>query len=347
MSVTGLILSNLHDGELPMLTAKRTMGAIPFGGRYRLLDFPLSAMVQSGISQIFVVAHHNYQSLMEHIGSGKDWDMARHAGGIHILPPFSAAYANPNESYASRMESLISILGLVERLDIDYVLCCDCDVLGAPHLKKLIEAHKKSGAPMTVAIQQNDSEEELDALHIWIASTSYLRMLLREAREKRIVSFYEELLRREVRRGNVAIYRFLQRFYRLRSLADYYRLHMLMAGDEQVRRELLEDEEIPILTKIQNSPPVKYGKNARVERSMIADGCVIEGRVINSVLFRGVHVGADCVVENAVLLEHCSLDGHAQVRGAILDKNVVLGGHVTLSGHPSLPFFVEEGRVIH
>ncbi|MBQ9778591.1 MAG: hypothetical protein IJW22_06665, partial [Clostridia bacterium] len=277
MSVTGLILSNLHDSKLPALTVKRTMGAIPFGGRYRLLDFPLSAMVESGLSQIYIVAHHNYQSLMEHIGSGKDWDMARHTGGIHILPPFSAAYANPDESYASRMETLASITGLVERLESDLVLCCDCDVLGAPHLKKLIEAHKKSGLPMTVAIEQSGREEDPEALHIWIASTTYLATLLREAREKQLTSFYGEIVRREIRRGNVGFYRFSQRFYRLRSLADYYRLHMLLAGDENVRRELLEDEEYPILTKIQNSPPVKYGKNAVVERSLIADGCVIEG----------------------------------------------------------------------
>jgi len=117
MSVAGLILSNLHDTELSPLTGKRTTGAVPFGGRYRLIDFPLSAMVGTGITRIYVVAHHNYQSLMEHIGSGKDWDLARHNGGIHILPPYNAAYANPAESYESRMRTLVSVRGMVERME--------------------------------------------------------------------------------------------------------------------------------------------------------------------------------------------------------------------------------------
>ena len=232
-------------------------------------------------------------------------------------------------------------------METDHVLCCDCDVLGAPHLGELIAAHKKSGAPLTVAIEQNGREDEPEGLHIWIASTAYLRLLLQEAKRKQLTSFYGDLLRREARVGNVSFYRFSQHFYRLRSLSDYYRLHMLLAGDERVRKEILEDAELPILTKIQNSPPVKYGANATVERSLIADGCVIEGKVINSVLFRGVHVAAGSVVENAVVLERCSIGSHAQISGAILDKNVVLGGRVTLCGHPSLPFFVEEGRVIH
>ena len=344
MSVAGLILSNLHDGELPDLTIKRTMGAVPFGGRYRLLDFPLSAMVNAGLSQVYVVAHHNYRSLMEHIGSGKDWDMARHKGGIHIIPPYSAAYANPAESYDSRMESLVSIRGLIERIEEDHVLCCDCDAIGTPDFTALIQAHKASGRRMTLCTQEQDRGGRL---HIWIASTQYLRDLLRDAEAKHYKSFYEELMAREMQRGNVGDYVFPERFYRIRSLEEYYHLHMLLAREDDVRKSLLESEECPIFTKIQNSPPVKYGKQASVRSSLIADGCVIEGTVVNSVLFRGVHVGAGCVVENSVVLEHCSLSGNARLNCSVLDKNVVLGGNVSLSGHPSLPFFVEEGKVIN
>ncbi len=343
MSVAGLILSNLHDGELPDLTVKRTMGAVPFGGRYRLLDFPLSAMVNAGFSQIYVVAHHNYRSLMEHIGSGKDWDMARHKGGIHILPPYSAAYANPKESYDSRMESLVSVRGVVERIEEDFVLCCDCDAIGTPDFTALIAAHKASGRRMTVCKQSDDRQ---GILHIWIASTQYLRELLEDAQSKRYTAFYEELIAREMKKGYVGEYVFPESFYPIRSLAQYYRLHMLLAADPEVRRGLLESESCPIFTKVQNSPPVKYGKAARVERSLIADGCVIEGTVVNSVLFRGVHVGAGCHVENSVVLEHCSISGHARLHCTVLDKNVVLNGSVMLSGHPVIPFFVEEGRVI-
>ncbi len=347
MSVAGLILSNLHDAELPALTAKRTMGAVPFGGRYRLIDFPLSAMVGAGLSQIFVIAHHNYQSLMEHIGSGKDWDMARHKGGIHIVPPYSAAYASPVQNYDSRMTSLVSIRGLVDRIEEEQVLCCDCDAIGMPDFSALIEKHKQSGLPMTVGTEEGEYPVSFGNLHIWIADTAFLRDVLREAEQCRYTSFYVDVVRRQAGKGNVGTYAFRQPFYRIHSLSEYYRLHMLLVRDGGVRGELLESEEHPIFTKVQNSPPVKYGGGATVEGSLIADGCVIEGTVRNSVLFRGVHVGRDCVVENAVILERSRLTDRARVSGAVLDKNVMLGGSVTLCGHPTLPFFVEEGRIIN
>lgn len=343
MSVAGLILSNLHDKKLADLTQKRTMGAVPFGGRYRLVDFPLSGMVNAGLSQINVVAHHNYQSLMEHIGSGKDWDMARHNGGIRILPPYSAAYANPLENYSSRLQTLLSIRGAIERIEEEHVLCCECDVLGSYDFSDLIRVHQKSALPMTVAIGQENSKE----VHIWIATTAFLREALREAQALGYTSFYEDVVRRAIAKGLVGSYRFAERIYRVSSLSDYYRLHMLLATDAAVRGDLLECEERPLLTKTQNSPPVKYGEGARVSSSLIADGCVIEGTVINSVLSRGVRVGPNCVVENSVIMERCHLSGHVRLNVAVLDKNVTLGGGTVLCGHPSLPFFVEEGRVIN
>ncbi len=347
MSVAGLILSNLHDGEIPLLTARRTMGAVPFGGRYRLVDFPLSAMVNAGLSQIYVIAHHNYQSLMEHIGSGKDWDMARHAGGIHIVPPYSAAFANPKECYDSRMQSLISIRGLLERIEEEHVLCCDCDAVGVPDFAAFIDAHRKSGLPMTIGTEEREGVAAWGSLHIWIAKTAFLREVLRTAEQQHYTSFYTDVIRREAARGNVGTYAFASRFYRIHSLSEYFRLHMLLAGEAGVREELLESPEHPICTKEQNAPPTKYGKGARVENSLIADGCVIEGTVRNSVLFRGVRVGAGCVLENAVVMEGCHLLDAAHVSGAVLDKNVTVGGNARLAGHPALPFFIDEGRVIH
>jgi glucose-1-phosphate adenylyltransferase len=245
------------------------------------------------------------------------------------------------------MQTLVSIRGMIDRIEEEHVLCCDCDAVGRADFAPFIAAHKESGLSMTVGSAQESSVADFGALHIWIAQTAFLRDLLYRAEERFPTSFYRDVVRRESAKGNVGVYRFPERFFKLNSLAEYYRLHMLLAGDCGVHRSLLEDENFPLLTKAQNLPPVKYGKNATVECSLIADGCLIEGTVKNSVLFRGVHVGADCVVENAVISERCVLSGHAQLSGAILDKNVILGGNVRLAGHPSLPFFVEEGRVIN
>ncbi|MBE6554701.1 MAG: hypothetical protein E7663_00510 [Ruminococcaceae bacterium] len=346
MSVSGIIFSNLHDGELPMLTVKRTMGAVPFGGRYRLIDFPLSAMVNAGISNIAVIAHHNYQSLMEHIGSGKDWDLARHAGGIRIVPPYSAAYQVREESYDSRMETLLSIRGMIDRIKEEHILFADCDVVGTPELKGLIEAHRRGEAPITVGTEHDGYADEGPSLHIFIVDSAYFKEILFEAEQKAYRSFTEDIVRRQMRRGMVATYRFENRFYRMRSLAEYYRLHMLLTGKGGAREELLQKSNCPIYTRILNAPPVKYGSEARVKNALIADGCMVEGEVINSVIFRGVHIGKGCSVRNAVLMENCILAGNATVDSVVLDKGVSLGSGVALHGHESMPLFVEEGRKI-
>lgn len=346
MSVAGLIFSNLHDKELPMLTAKRTMGAVPFGGRYRLIDFPLSAMVNAGIHHISVIAHHNYQSLMEHIGSGKDWDLARHTGGIRIVPPYSTAFANPEECYESRMSTLISIRGMLERMSETDVLCCDCDTVGAFDLDSLLEEHQKSDALMTVATTDAQDFGVESELHIWVAKREFLCARLREAEERRFGSFYKDLLQPMKEKGRISFYRFKNDCYRIQSIFDYYRLHMRLVSEDRAREQLFENTRHPIYTHIQNSPPTRYGKNAVVCESLIAEGCVIKGSVIHSVISRGVRIEEGCVVENAIVLENGRILEKSKIHSAILDKNVSIGSGACLHGHPDLPFLVEAGRRI-
>ena len=341
MNVTGIIFSNLHDAELPMLTGKRTMGAVPFGGRYRLIDFPLSAMVNAGITDIRVIAHHNYQSLMEHIGAGKDWDLARRVGGIRIVPPYSAAYASPSECYDTRMQSLISIKGLIDRIDAPDVLLADCDAVGTPDLCALIEAHRKSGAGITVGAANALEGKVAPTLHIWCAKTEFLRELLREAQEKHFTSFTGDIVNRQSAKGRVNTFCFQNRFFPVNSFVEYYALHMLLVNDDGVRCELLENPKAPLFTATKNAPPVKYGCNAYIKSSLIADGCVIDGEVRGSVLFGGVQVSEGCVVENAIVMEGCVLTGGSAISCGVLDKNACL-----LRGARSLPIFVEEGRKI-
>ena len=131
MAVAGLIFSNIHDTAIPALTNIRTMASIPFGGRYRLIDFPLSNMVNSGITKIGIITHDNYQSLMDHIGTGKDWDLARRSGGIKLLPPYVAAYENhaAGKLYESRLEALMGSANFINRCGADYMVLSDCDVI--------------------------------------------------------------------------------------------------------------------------------------------------------------------------------------------------------------------------
>ncbi|MGB4465700.1 MAG: sugar phosphate nucleotidyltransferase, partial [Eubacteriales bacterium] len=155
MSVAGIIFSNIHDSNISDLTRLRTMASVPFGCRYRLIDFTLSNMVNSGITNVYVITHYNYHSLMDHIGSGKDWDLARARGGITILPPFISAFANNvNVLYKTRLEALKSINHAISNIKDDYVVLSDCDVICNIDLNEIISDHIKSGADMTIAVKR-------------------------------------------------------------------------------------------------------------------------------------------------------------------------------------------------
>ena len=149
MNAAGIIFSNLHDNKITELTRQRTMASIPFACRYRLIDFALSNMVNAEITNINVIAHYNYHSLMDHIGTGKDWDLARRTGGIKILPPYITAYANTsNNLYNTRLEALCSVIHSIRHIKEDYVVLSDCDVICNIDVKKLLEYHVDYGAPI-------------------------------------------------------------------------------------------------------------------------------------------------------------------------------------------------------
>ena len=151
MTAVGLIFSNIHDNNIPELTKMRTLGSVPFGGRYRLVDFALSSMVNSGITKIGIVTHNNYQSLMDHLGNGKDWDLARRSGGIKILPPYISAFENAasNKYYSSRLEALLGTVNFFNRCNEDYVVMSDCDVICNVDLNDVIEQHIRTEADIT------------------------------------------------------------------------------------------------------------------------------------------------------------------------------------------------------
>ena len=341
MKVLGLVFSNLHDGDLPQLTSRRTMGAVPFGGRCRLIDFPLSALVAADVHDIRVIAHRNYHSLMEHIGSGKDWGLARHTGGVTVLPPYSIAFANPVENYSSRLRSLMSIRGLFERVEADTVLCCECDAVATPDFSAFLAAHRAGGKPMTIGVR-NDTP-----LHIFAADIAYLRECLREAESERFVSFWQDIVLRQQEKGRVATYAFPNRFFLIRSFAAYYDLHMRLVTEPDVFAELFGNGACPVLTKETYAPPVKYGAAAEVENAVVADGCVVEGTVKNAVLFRGARVGQGCTVENAVLLPNCRLTGRVRFSTGVIGKGACLYDRVELHGHPAMPLYVEEQSILH
>ena len=377
MSVQGIIFSNLHDKNIPELTLRRTMASVPYAGRYRLIDFALSNMVNSGITSVSVITHYNYQSLMDHIGAGKDWDLARRSGGIKILPPYMTAYANQsNALYNSRMEALKSVNYSVSRFTSDYVVLSDCDVICNVDLNDMINDHIENNADITIAVKRvllnKDAASRnviIDAdpegrivdinpyptnvtgyrdidLNILVINRDYLQSIVVDAIAHGYTSFNRDVIARNTSRRNFRIYKYDGYFANIGSLADYYSHSMELLGTPENRDEIFGIKTRPIYTKVRNSAPTRYAESSVVKNSLVADGCIIDGTVENSIIFRGVKISRGATVKNSILFQDTVIGENVFLNCVITDKNVVIRDGRILSGHETLPFFGEKNRLV-
>ncbi len=374
MTAVGLIFSNIHDNNIPELTKQRTIGSVPFGGRYRLIDFALSSMVNSGISKIGIVTHNNYQSLLDHLGNGKDWDLARRAGGIKILPPYISSFENAasNKYYSSRLEALMGTVNFFNRCKEDYVVMSDCDVICNIDLNDVIEQHIKTNADITfvtkvtspakndnVVIANADAEGNLtdfyDAknaegeqriyINIMVLKRSYLLNILDVAIGRGYTSFKHDIIQNNIGKENYKIYDYKGCYAHIGSMEGYFNCSMKLL-DQDVREQLFGVKNFPVLTKIRNSAPTRYCEGAQVTNSVVAEGCVIEGTVENSVIFRGVHIGKGAVVKNCVLFQDTYICAGAELNCVVADKNVMIKDKRVLSGCENMPFYIGKNKSV-
>jgi len=377
MSATGIIFSNIHDSNLPELTRKRTVASVPFGCRYRFIDFALSNMVNSNIFDISVIAHYNYQSLMDHIGSGKDWDLARRSGGIKILPPYITAYANAaNSLYSSRLEALKSVSYILGRLAADYLVMTDCDVICNVDFNEIIKFHKESGAEMTMAVKTVELDEKSAesstiyysddngfvtdviefpknfkgkadvALNISVINTKYLQQIVLDAIAHGYTSLTKDIILHNLGTHKVAAYKYDGYFACIRSFADYFKHNMELITNGDVRRSLFGDKNRPIYTKVRNSVPTYFSTDSNAVNSLIADGCRIEGTVENSILFRGVKVSKNATVRNSIIMQDTYIGEGAYINCVVSDKNAFIKDGRLLSGTEELPYYISKNRIL-
>ena len=377
MAVTGIIFSNIHDNNIPELTRLRTIASVPFGCRYRFIDFTLSNMVNANIFNIDVITQSNYQSLMDHLGSGKDWDLARHSGGIKILPPnIMAGDSARRTSSTTRLEALKSVYNSIAKIKDEYVVMSDCDVICNINFKAIIEDHIKNKADITVAVKTMPLTEEQAAANVLFASdetgritdvlpypknysgdadvslnivvmrTDYLLQMVQDAIAHDYNSMTRDFINRYKDTKNFRVYKYDGYFACVSSLADYFRCSMEQITDNNARKSLFDVPNRPVYTKVRNSTPTYYSDTSSVKNSMIADGCVIEGTVENSILFRGVKVGRNCTVKNCILMQDTITGENVFLNYVIADKNVVVRDGRMLSGCDVQPYYIEKGKMI-
>lgn len=377
MTAAGLIFSNIHDENLRELTSLRTMASVPFGGRYRLIDFALSNMVNSDITKVGIITHYNYQSLLDHVGTGKDWDLARRSGGIKILPPFITAYdaRGVDSLYNTRLEALMGVSNFINRCTEDVLVLSDCDVICNINLKDVLRQHEEANADITIVtkhlsggaapslrhsvvdfdesgrlldISEYTSEFGLDVnicTNIMVINRSYLSGILLDAASHGYTSFFRDILARNVKKANYRVYRYEGFYALINSLAGYFDCSMRLL-DTDVRHELFNVPSRPVYTKVRNSAPTAYRGGAAVRNSLIADGCVIEGEVENSIIFRGVRIGRGTCVKNSILLQDTFVGQNVSLNCVVTDKNAVIRDDRVLSGHSTMPFFIGKGMMV-
>lgn len=369
-NVLGLVFANMHDTTLGDMTKNRTMGSVMFGGRYRLIDFPLSNMVNSGISEVGVITKSNYQSLLDHLGSAREWDLARKKGGLYILPPFGNVEST---LYRGRIEALYGAMSFIKHSRAKYVILSDCDVVTNIDYKPIVAAHIESGADITavahtgvyssddiktstvfnvdadknvtsVLINPDISGTCTTSLNVFVMSMDFLIETVNDAMARGNVSFERNILQEKCRELKIKIYEYDNYFSKLNSPESYFKSNMALLEPENARKLFVPKRSI--YTKVSDNAPVKYDLDSKVSNSLIADGCIIEGEVENSVLFRGVKVGKGAKVKNCILMQGTVVGDNAELSYLITDKNVSICENHIFTSSPQYPMYVGKGASV-
>ena len=367
----GLIFPNSYDNWVPELVNVRLMASIPFASRYRMVDFVLSSMANSGIDNISVIVKKNYHSLMDHLGSGREWDLVRKHGGLNIFPPFMES---DSRAYLGRAGALANTLDFLRSQKEKYVVMTDSNIAVNFDFSKMIDAHIESGADITVAY----SEQELPAnflyheandrdhyytlninngrvekilinakdkgvqnfsMSMYVVERELLINLINEASLRGNEYFERDILIPQINKLHIQAYKYDGYLARITGMKSYFDENMKLLDDYNVDALF---EGAPIYTKIRDDNPTRYIDGAKVKNTMAADGCVIEGEVENCVLFRGVKIAKGAVVKNCVLMQDTVVEAGANVEYTITDKDVVITAGKELKGNISFPVYIPK-----
>ncbi len=370
-NVMGIVFANIYDSSLGELTNKRTMASLPYGGRYRQIDFPLSNMTNAGIRHIGIIARYNYQSLMNHIGSGVEWDLELKEGGLEFLTPFSMSHS---DSYRGKLEAIHSVENFLALSTEEYVILADSGVLCAIDLNQVLEAHIASGKDLAVvakagicngkkqidlaltvdkkgevtdmAVDYCAPEGYLSSMGIFIVRRELLIEAARECVARNLYRLEREFILRYWRekRITVDVYQFQNVALFNESPEEYYN-NSLALIDENIRKSLFRDG-LTIYTKVRDQVPSYYGEESEIKDCIVADGCVLQGAAERSVLFRGVRLGKGAQVKGCVVMANTEIGENAYLECCILDKDVKISAGKRLVGTPQCPVVLKRGDAV-
>ncbi|MBP5289593.1 MAG: glucose-1-phosphate adenylyltransferase subunit GlgD [Clostridia bacterium] len=369
MKAMGVIFSNIYDSALAQLTSMRTVASLPFGGRYRFIDFVLSNLSNSGIYNIGIITKYNYRSLMDHLGNLSDWDLNRKNESVLFLPPFVTGNTGV---YKGKLEALHSAMNFIETSDHDYVIVCDSTVLCNVDFRAALRQHARSGCDVTILANREpfdppkkhplilkadknnlvtdiliDTFVQPDSyvgLGMFIFNRKHLLEVLEETYAKGLVHLERDFLQRKLNENalTISVYPVKGVVLRNEDIRSYYANNMALM-DKAVRDDLFNPDR-PIYTKVRDEAPTYYGEGNSVKNSLIADGCKVNGTVENSVIFRGVSVEKDAAVVSSIVMQGARIGKGAHLECVILDKNVTVNDGTVLKGTPEHPVIIQKGE---
>ncbi len=370
MKTMGIIFAN--DGSISALTEKRTMASLPFGGRYRQVDFALSNLACAGVHHIGIITRHSYQSLMNHVGSGEEWGLEMEEGGLEYLTPFATSTTG---NYRGKLESLHAAMTFLEfGQEDEYVIMIDSAVVCSIDLNKVLAAHIESGKDVTVVTKSGiangqrliDLALKLDeagnitditadyaapadyeaSMDIFVLRKKWLAQQVKEHIAHNRYHMDRDLVLGGWQKGEVSVnvYQYEGLALYNESLEEYFQ-NSLSLTQKPVRDALFVDCH-PVYTKVRDRVPSYYGENCEIDNCSVADGCFLEGKVKNSVLFRQVTVGEGAEIDSCVIMNDTVIGKDCKLKYVILDKDVVVRPGAQLMGTPTNPVIVKRGEVV-
>ena len=373
-SALGIIFPNSYDSTVPELANVRLMASIPFASRYRLIDFVLSGMSNSGIDNISLLVNKNYHSLMDHLGSGREWDLVRKNGGLTLFPP-NAEKTSLN--YTGRISALEGIIDFLRSQKEEYVVMADTNCAVNFDFAAMVEAHIASGADVTVAYNEtelpdgykklsgedgfyytfnlegdritnifvNRNREGIQnlSMSIFVLKRELLIQIVDAAFVRGLRYFERDVLMNAFDYLKIHGYKYEGYVARITSLQSYFRENMKLLDDANLNALF---DAAPVYTKIRDDNPTRYIAGAKVENIMAADGCVIEGEVENSILFRGVKIEKGAKVKNCILMQDTVVKAGADIEYIITDKDVVVSELKTMKGTDTYPIYVAKNATV-
>lgn len=374
-SALGIIFPNMYDELVPDLTSERLMASIPFASRYRIIDFVLSSMVNCGIDNIAVLVRKNYFSLLDHLGSGREWDLTRKKGGLTIFPPFAEKHMDVS---SGKVSMIANLAGFLKSQRQKYVVLSNANIASNFDFTSILHSHIESGADVTAVYTKQelpesimDSKEltksmyytiDMDgtrvnkininsrekgiqnySMNIYVFERENLIKLVTEAFVNGGIYLERDVLLPQINTLNIHGYEYKGYVARIDGLKSYFDENMRLLDNENL--EALFGKK-PVYTKVRDDNPTRYIAGASVKNVMVADGCVIEGEVENSILFRGVKVAKGAKVKNSILMQDAVVEAGANVEYVITDKKVQITSGKELKGTDTFPVFIAKKQVV-